>query len=269
MVSHLGSEALSAHRVDSPFRSPRAPAGTPPTASTVAERSMQRRNLSLGGGLALRAMTGYEEEFLEAHLAESNTVALCNELVARCLVPPGQDHAGAMETVLSWSPAKRDEALVELRRLSLGETVCCEVSCVKCTVVNEVTFDLSTLPPVPGESAESVDCELDDGRRASLRPINAADQAALVSRVFATTAERSTWLLSRTLRTVGSDVGPFSEDQVRAMPVAVRNSLSRELANSTAKLDLTMGVCCHDCGHEFSAPFDIVSFFLPSLGGDW
>ena len=53
--------------------------------------------------LALRPMTGYEEELVEERRDEANTAVLCNELLARCLVPPGADATAARARVRALS----------------------------------------------------------------------------------------------------------------------------------------------------------------------
>src|SRR5262245_33053160 len=96
--------------------------------------------------LGLRALTGWEEEYVEAHQAEPNTARLCNEVLARCLVPPGEDATAALETVRALLVSERDRELVALRRLSLGPEVKAEVPCPSCGEVSGAEFSLDDLP---------------------------------------------------------------------------------------------------------------------------
>ncbi|MGH2838559.1 MAG: hypothetical protein ACRDJY_09475, partial [Thermoleophilaceae bacterium] len=67
-------------RIESPF-GPSEPADTPPPAMARPPRAR----------LALRGLTGWEEEYLEREGSEPNTARLCNEILARCLVAPGEN----------------------------------------------------------------------------------------------------------------------------------------------------------------------------------
>src|SRR3712207_1048867 len=102
-------------RIKSPFASPAAAASPHP-----------------GARLALRPLTGWEEEYLERHLGEPNTARLCNEVLARCAVPPGEEPGAAREQVRALLVAERDRELVELRRASLGPHVSAQVPCPAC-----------------------------------------------------------------------------------------------------------------------------------------
>src|SRR5205823_4715350 len=76
-----------------------------------------------GARLRLRPLSGWEEEYVERHQEEPNTARLCNEVLARCLVEPGQDPGEALDVVRNLLVAERDRELVELRRLSLGSEI--------------------------------------------------------------------------------------------------------------------------------------------------
>lgn len=71
--------------------------GEAPTASTLAGR--------------LRPLSGLEEELVHAD-REGNAVALCNELLARCLARPGRDPGRARAEVDALLVSERDLALV-------------------------------------------------------------------------------------------------------------------------------------------------------------
>ncbi len=66
----------------------------------------------------LRPMTGYEEELVEDAAFRSNTAALCNEVLARCLCKVGESIADAGARVGGLLVAERDVAIVDLRRLT-------------------------------------------------------------------------------------------------------------------------------------------------------
>ncbi len=251
----------SSGRVSSPFRAPEALEERPP--SRPAGR--QRAGL-LPAGFELREMTGYEEEYLEEHFAESNTAELVNQVLARCLVPPGGDFRAALRAVRALPVAHRDATLLELRRCSLGKRVLSEVTCVACGEHNEVDFDLTEITVEVAAAPETIECHLSDNRRALLRLPNAGDQADLLAAGVESMAGRRTWMLTRVLLRLGDDEEPFDDHCAKALTTKDRRQLEAALEKAVPDLDLSMGVVCQSCGHEFSSPFDVAGFFFSSFG---
>ena len=212
----------------------------------------------------MREMTGYEEAFIEACLAEANTARVCNGLLARCLVAPGQEPGAALDQVRALSVADRDRALVQLRRRSLGDALRAEVDCPACGEGNEVEASLVHLDQPTPALPERVSVELADGREATMRLPNAGDQADMIDAGAATGVARRSWLLARVLLRIGEREGPLSFEDAHALPTSVRRLLEQALAKVLPDSELSMAVSCHACGHEFAAPFDISSFFLTS-----
>lgn len=235
-------------RVDSPLRSTSPPGDHP---AAAAPSALPR--------LRLRELTGWEEEYVERHQAEANTARLCNEILARCLVAPGEDLTEARETVRGLLVAERDRELVALRRLSLGPEVGARVTCPTCGEVSDVEFSLDELPlefdPPPRE------LEVGD---ALLRLPTAGDQEDLLDVGIDGEAERRTWLLARCLLRHGDRTGGFDPDVVRRLPVRERTALEAAIEERLPALDLEMAVDCSHCGARVVAPFDVPVFFFSS-----
>lgn len=247
-----------------PQTRPEAPSTSPRAASSARAATAP---------LGLRSMTGFEEEVVERLAGDPNTARLCNEIVARCLVPPGEDHRAARALVHAMTVAERDVALVTVRRLSFGDAVEADVSCPACRASNAVDFALSDLPldlgllaPGPGPAAgpRELEVELPDGTTARLRLPTAGDQEALLDEALETAAERRTWIIARALLRLGEREGPFDDGFARALPTATRRALEAGLEAALPALDLSMQVTCAACGHAFTEPFDVSGFFLPS-----
>ena len=97
-------------RMASPLRPPPTSPPAPPAAGSQAEPpapgAAVPRSQAVTTLPPLRPLTGYEEEFLEQHQHDANTARLCNEVLARCLVPPGADHTPAWPRCgPCWSPS--------------------------------------------------------------------------------------------------------------------------------------------------------------------
>ncbi|HVH97737.1 MAG TPA: hypothetical protein VM869_03465, partial [Enhygromyxa sp.] len=212
----------------------------------------------------LRELTGHEEELFEDRRLASNSAALCNELLARCLVAPGREPGQARARIASLTVAERDLALVALRRLSLGDRVETHVDCPGCAEVNEVEFDLGLLPTTLPGIPERISGTLGDGTDVVLRLPTAGDQAELLAAGIDGAARRRSWLLARVLLEYADAVAPFDVDAVHELATARRRELEALLDAALPDFELGMEVCCPACAREFTAPFSIDSFFLLS-----
>ncbi len=251
-------------RVDSPFARTRQSAA--PERRDRKAAPSERAPVMTGNPppLPLRAMTGWEEEFVENYLDTSNTSCLCNELLARCLVAPGADWTSAIEVVRGLLVAERDRALVALRRISLGPEISAIVCCPACQADNQTDFSLDNLPldfPVPGSSLEVT---LADGTRVGLRLPTAGDQEELLDADVQGTAERRTWLLGRLIERFGDHRREgLDADFARGLPVATRRELEAAIERTLPDFALRTALTCQTCGHGFNAPFDVPAFFFP------
>jgi len=252
-------------RMASPLRPPPASLAASPAAGSQTEPPAPRAVTTLP---PLRPLTGYEEEFLEEHQHDANTAWLCNEVLARCLVPPGADHTPALAQVRSLLVAERDRALIELRRISLGPQISAQVDCPDCTQPVEAEFSLDALaidvPEVPREFETLVE----GTGVARLRLPTAGDQEDLLEAAPRTESARRSWMLGRCLLDLaGHAPGPDGDDTARVgfargLPVPVRRQLESALEDALPGLDLEMSLECPHCAGSFLAPFDVQLFFF-------
>lgn len=253
-------------RVESPFRQERRARVAPPPPPVAVEppRSPappERPPEPLPG---LREWTGYEEDVVERRAREANTAALCNEVLAMCLVAPGADPAAVRERVAALTIAQRDQALLDLRIRTLGPRVNSHLPCPSCKVQNEAELDLTALKaPAPAAPAR-LTVEATAGGRFELRPPTAGDQADLLDAAAPSASVRRSWLLARLLLRWDGREGPFAVEEVHALPTGVRQQLEAALAPWCVGADLRLAATCHACGAAFQAPFEVPGFFLPS-----
>jgi hypothetical protein len=208
-------------------------------------------------------MTGWEEEFVERHLNTSNTAHLCNGLLARCLVSPGEDATAARAIVRGLLVAERDRALVALRCISLGPRVSSIVRCPACEAENQSDFLLDDLPLDFEVPHSSLEVTLAEGTRVGLRLPTAGDQEDLIDADVRGTAARRTWLLDRLIERYGDRSGGMETDFARSLPVAARRELEAAIERTLPDFALRMAITCQACGHGFDAPFDVPAFFFP------
>jgi hypothetical protein len=239
-------------RVDSPLRS-RAPAVESDGTASAPEPRLQLRELS-----------GWEEELVERRQADANTARLCNEILARCLVAPGEDPGDARETVRKLLVVERDRELVALRRLSLGPEIVARVPCPACDEVSEAEFSLDVLPLDFPPPPRRVTVELPDVGEAIVRLPTAGDQEDLLDAGVAGDAERRSWLLTRCLERFGDRQEGFDLEFTRGLPARTRAKLEAAVEGALPDLDLEMTLECSHCGAPIVAPFDVPVFFFSS-----
>lgn len=235
----------STTRVDNPLRSTPPPPSPEPAAR-----------------LRLRAMSGWEEEYVERHLSEPNTARLCNEVLARCLVPPGHDPGDARQVVRDLLVAERDRELVALRRLSLGPDVHAHVVCPECGATSDAAFSLDALPLDLPVVPRRITVELPDVGEVVLRLPTAGDQEELLDTDLETEAERLSWFLARCVERWGDADARFDLTAARDLPVGVRRALDGALNDAVPALDLEMAIDCSHCGAPTTSPFGVMSFFF-------
>lgn len=250
-------------RIQSPFAS-QAPASGGAHAAGAPSEEAPDGPPAPPARLALRALTGWEEEYVERHASEPNTARLCNEILARCLVAPGADLVDARATVRGLLVAERDRELVALRRMSLGPQVSARVRCPQCGGESEAEFSLDALPLDFQRPREPVRVALDGGPEAVLRLPTAGDQEDLATTGLEGDAERRSWLIARCLERLGERAGGFDSDFARGLPVGVRRELEAAIEARLPDVSLEMAVECSHCQAGVVAPFDVATFFFSS-----
>lgn len=249
-------------RVDSPLRPAAAAVGDGSDLTQGDAGSPQGASGEPAARLALRELTGWEEEYLERHQSDPNTARLCNEVLARCLVAPGADPTEARETVRALLVAERDRELIALRTLSLGAEIRAHVDCPACGQVSEVTFSLDALPLGFQVPERRITTELPAVGPVRLHLPTAGDQEDLEETGLVEESERRTWLLARCLERYGERTDGLDTDFTRGLPMKVRRWLEAAIGEKLPELDLEMAVECSHCATPFSAPFDVRLFFF-------
>lgn len=141
---------------------------------------------------------------------------------------------------------ERDALLVALRELTLGASLAAVVSCPSCAELLEVELAAADLRQENAPSgAEPLELEL-EGRRTRFRLPTAADLVAVAS--AADVEEGRGLLLERCV--VDGELTAEGEE-----------ALAARMAEADPGAWVELELACPDCGEEWSAPFDIVSFF--------
>ena len=220
--------------------------GEAPTASTLAGR--------------LRPLSGLEEELVHAD-REGNAVALCNELLARCLARPGRDPGRARAEVDALLVSERDLALVALRQRSLGSELAMELTCPACGADHDLVIDLTRLgapPPAPRE------IEVVHGDHRVRVRLPTARDPAVAAAAGALDAGRAT-LLAATLLELDGRPGPFTVADAAAIDPELREAIDAAVEDALPDVDLALVTTCSTCDAGIEAPVYLAEVILAEL----
>jgi hypothetical protein len=232
----------------------------------LAERS-SGCTFSLPGGLILgdnrrideaeiRPLTGREEEWLALHPSVPSAHAV-TRLLTDCTIRLG-DMPPSGELVGSLLVGDRDYLILQLRRLTLGERFEAVLGCPACAGKLDVAFQAGDIEiDSRPQTAPSLSCELPAGggnaaRAVRFRLPNGADQEAVLGIPPEMAVDR---LLDRCLL----------DDGGRPISAEERVIVSDAMEEAAPQVDLQLDLECPECGHGFTAPFDVSSFFLDEM----
>ena len=149
---------------------------------------------------------------------------------------------------------RRDAALVQLRRATFGDVAPCFVQCPRCAAELEFDVDLATLElPMPAHEGHthrivhgpwSVEFRLPC--TADLLALDVRDRESAVLALLGACVVRA--------ELAGDAIAPDK------LAPDVADAVAAEIARLDPHAEITFALRCEDCGHEWSAPFDIVAY---------
>lgn len=155
---------------------------------------------------------------------------------------------------------RRDALLLALRDRTFGSTFELHVRCPACAEPLEFTMtvaQLSVSPPAPAEEGGALRFDEVELR---YRLPNSIDLAAVVEVVDVHEARER--LFERCVEARGPD---GVDVPIGTLPRAALDALEARFAEADPQADIRFRLSCEACGHRWSAPFDIVTFFWAEL----
>lgn len=147
----------------------------------------------------------------------------------------------SIEVLKNLSIGQRDVRLFALRKLTFGDEFIGLANCPACDEKIELAFGASDICPTSEtESPAEFDWSVDN-HALHIRLPTSADLLAVNSREQ---------LLERCL---SNGCGPLPEQIIQ--------SVIEKMSRADPLADIQLALSCSSCGHEWEAPFDIVSFF--------
>jgi len=217
---------------------------------------------------ALRSLNGDDEVFL-SEMADGSLLPVqrATLLLARCLTRLGELSPVTTDTVASLIAGDREALLLHLRRLTLGESLRCVLSCPDPDCGEKMDLDLRVgdllLPPYPHarEQYETTITENGDTYRVRFRLPTGAHQEEAAALARSALQPATDLLLSRCVEDVATEDG----EGVGELPPVAADRLPTVLAELDPQAELMLDVTCAACDHGFSALFDAAAYLLQEL----
>lgn len=154
----------------------------------------------------------------------------------------------AMSELVGLSVGERDRALLDLREGLFGPRLNCVVACPACSDKSELGFTIDEIrvPIADGTLSPSMTIEVDQ-LQLTIRSLTCAD-------LLAVEAEPTFLQRESLMRRCLSD-----GDRLAPLSAPAQKLLVEKLAEADPQADIRIGVTCGQCGHGWSAFFDIAS----------
>ena len=157
------------------------------------------------------------------------------------------------------SIGQRDARLLMLREWVFGPQLVSLAVCPACGERLELTFNVADIRvSVEVEVGDALSLSV-DGYEVHFRLPNSMDLVVTAGQDVLASRRQ---LLERCLVTAQRDGEETSSDQ---LPSNVVDAIARYMAQADPQADVQLALVCPECGHEWQAAFDIVSFFWSEI----
>lgn len=212
--------------------------------------------------VALRPAGGEDEAFLIDSADQATPSERATGLLVRCVEEPDADRL-----VRSLTIGDREALLLHLRRITLGDTLDCVLSC-PANCGERMEFELRVddlLVPAYRDVHAEYDVTLEaEGRRYDVTfrlPIAAdLDRAAPIARSDALRGART--LLECCVVRAARDEGVATPDE---LPLPVQEAIAKAMAKRDPQAEIELDLACPQCGTAFAIVFDTAAFLLQEL----
>lgn len=224
----------------------------------------------------LREMTGADEEYINRPDIKTNGAKVATSLLARCVTSIGTLTKKSVGSPKAWEDifkemlvGDRDIILIELRRLSIGETIevthnCPNPNC-KAKLKTEVSIDELAITPFNGEFV--IPFELPRGyrdkkgvihKKGVMRRPNGLDGELLTPLAKNNIAKAETTLLTRICK---FDDGAYIDESVMSgLSIKDRQYLQSILHDNQFGVEMSVDVMCDHCGEFFKGNLNQSNF---------
>lgn len=228
----------------------------------------------------LSALTGGEEELL-AQAGRSQSATLVTEVLSRCVRRLGRISPVPPDVTRRLLVADRQFLLLQLRRVTFGDSVHADLICPwpDCGAQVSVDFPVSGVPVeeppyrAPLHTMTLSDAAVADGTdlggdgEVCFRLPDGTDQEELSDLLAHNEADALTALLCRCVQRLGP-CRPPEREQVSGLSALARAEIEERMRQLAPAVEQSMAAVCVGCGRTFVAPFDVQRFLLGELRTD-
>lgn len=155
---------------------------------------------------------------------------------------------------------QRDARLLALRERLFGPQLASLANCPACAERVELQFNVADVRVSPGaQSDAALTVQAGEYETAFRLPTSADLQQLDASAELAANRRRLFELCIVSAHRGGKEV-PAS-----ALPDEIAQAVATRMAEADPQADVQLAVCCPNCGHQWEAPFDIVSFLWTEI----
>ncbi len=224
----------------------------------------------------LRKMTGHEEALLADRKLRQNAARLVTQLLASCVKRIGEIAPVPRTVISELTSPDRNFLLLQLRRITFGDTIETAYVCPSCGESTRAVQDLDEVPVrrLNGDGQREVAVELTDGWESAkgewyttmvFRMPTGVDE----ERISAVTRENPSLGMNALLTRCLVALGDMPSDRREALGTKVLSDLTmsdravidRAFRQDMPGLDLTKNVVCDTCGRTFRTTIDLTGFF--------
>ena len=223
----------------------------------------------------VREMNGMDEEAIAKPDIKSNGAKVLRTLLERCILRIGTIYKEDVksnvwrEMIQELSVGDQDYALLQIRKISLGEEIETKYVCPDHNCKEEIltTIELDELEIIPFNGLHEIEFELPKGfkdkdgkvlRKGKLRHPNGLDRVVLDGVIRKNHGLANTLMLSRCiLELEGIKV---YDELIRSLSVKDRNYLLDLIKENSFGVNLEVDVDCPTCYNTFKASLNAVNF---------
>jgi len=224
----------------------------------------------------LREMTGADEEFVNRSDIKTNGTKVATALLSRCVLSVGTLTRKSVGNPKDWEnifkemyTGDRDIMLLELRRISIGDTIEVTHTCPnpECKAKLKTEVEIDELNILEFDGMREIPFELPRGykdrkgvlhKTGIMRRPNGLDGELLTPLAKNNIAKAETTLLTRICK---FDDGAYIDESVMAsLSVRDRNYLQALLNDHQFGIDMTVDVMCDHCGEYFKGNLNQTNF---------
>lgn len=224
----------------------------------------------------LREMTGADEEYVNRADIKSNGAKISTALLSRCVTSVGTLTRKSVGSAKEWENifktmlvGDRDKILLELRRISIGETIEVSHTCPnpECKAKLKTELSIDELEIKEFDGLYEIPFELPKGyrdkkgvlhKKGIMRRPNGLDGELLTPLAKNNIAKAETTLLTRICKF--EDGAYIDESVMSSLSIKDRNYLQSVLNEHQFGVDMTVDVMCDHCGEYFKGNLNQSNF---------